>query len=138
MKEAFKLLKNLFINLLLFILATGLLFVFFLLGVGYSIYTAFWKRKVGNGIRILSDYFFISAYSVDQTGNAILGPLWTNVFCVDKTNEELKFGDPDKTISEQLGDNQYFKNLTKTGRFLCKVLNFIDANHVEKASTYYN
>ena len=75
--------------------------------------------------------FWKYSVSIDQTINAISGPLLTKVLLKDKTI--FPFGDMDKTISYNMGKNKHFKNLNLAGLLVCNCLHLIDKNHVEKA-----
>ena len=63
-----------------------------------------------------------------------------NVTCAHLFNDTLikkggyQFGNPDDTISRVLGKNKSTYTLTKAGRMLADLLNFIDKNHVENAA----
>lgn len=71
------------------------------------------------------------AISEDQYGNT-LGQHMFNDLLITKDSKNL-FGNPDETISSVLGKNKKAGTLTRLGKAVCAVLNFIDKNHVEKA-----
>ena len=79
----------------------------------------------------LSDYFWICALSIDQTGNAICMHLFNDLLI--KANGH-RFGNPDETVSYVLGMNKKTDTLYLLGRMLADVLGWIDKNHVEKAA----
>ena len=73
------------------------------------------------------------AISIDQTINAISGPLLDSLFLINKG--VFMFGDMDKTISYNLGKNKEANNLNKFGLIICWILDKIDKkidNLVEK------
>jgi len=77
-------------------------------------------------------YFLQIAISYDQLGNAVLGPLFNAVL---KKRGGYYFGNPDETISFILGQNKKRGRLTRLGRWIADLLNKIDPNHVEDATS---
>lgn len=65
---------------------------------------------------------------IDQIGNVLLGEFLNNYLV---TSPIHKFGDVDETISYVLGKNE--KVLTKLGRLIYNILEFLDPGHMEKA-----
>lgn len=107
-------------NFLLIILAILLLFIFGVFGFIFTIVSFSGDYK----------YFLDIAITLDILGCVILrGPL--NKWFIQETGH--KFGGIE-TISKVLGINKYNKTLKKPGIVLCNILNFLDKNHVEKAS----
>ena len=80
---------------------------------------------------IISRLLYFLAYSVDQLGNVLGATLFNDTLI--KGKDKYEFGNPDITISAALGENKHRGTLTKLGVLLCKLLNFIDKDHVEKA-----
>jgi hypothetical protein len=78
----------------------------------------------------LGNYWFVMAVSVDQLGNVVMSTLFNDMM-IKKYGH--KFGDEDQTVSMVLGVNKAMGTLTKFGKFIADVLNFIDKDHVEKA-----
>lgn len=76
-----------------------------------------------------NDYLFRLAYSIDQLGNVLCGPLFEMTLV--KSNEYYKFGNPDDTISYVIAVNKSKDNLSKTGKVLDWILNFIDPGHTD-------
>ena len=111
-------------GILLLILAIALSII--LLPIGW-LYTFFTLRAKPER---LNSYAKTIALSIDQLGNVVLSNLFNDILI---KNEGYKFGDEDETISKVLGANKESNTLTKLGRWLADVLNWIDKDHVEKA-----
>jgi len=111
------------INFILFIIAL-LLFAFLaIIGFVYAV--------VKNFFAGLSQYFWLCALSLDQTGNTFCQMLFNDVLI--KKNGH-KFGNPDQTVSYVLGINLKQETISTTGKIIAAILNFIDKNHVQKAA----
>lgn len=115
--------KDLFVNIILLILALLLAVVLFPVGWVHGLIT------LRLSISRLSHYFLTIALSIDQLGNVILAPLFNQIMI--KRNG-YKFGDEDETISYVLGRNQITETLSKLGNLLANLLDFIDKNHCAK------
>jgi len=76
------------------------------------------------------------AIGQDQYGN-VLGQYLFNDVLITKDSQH-KFGNTDETISSVLGKNKAANTLTKLGTGVAAILNFIDKDHVEKASNSPN
>ena len=109
-------------GILLFIVACILLF---LLSPLFIIYALF--RSVN-----ISKYFHNVAFSIDQLGNVMGSPIMNDLLL--KKGSLKLYGDPDETISYVTGVNYKAKTLTSFGYFIAHTLDFIDKDHVEKAS----
>jgi 8-oxo-dGTP diphosphatase len=70
------------------------------------------------------------AYSIDQLGNVVMKDAFNKWLIKDKG---YKFGNPDETVSSVLGKNKQAKTLTKSGKFLDKILNWLDNGHSVKS-----
>ena len=81
----------------------------------------------------LGGYWFVIALSIDQLGNVVMSTLFNKILI---TKYGHKFGDEDQTVSMVLGVNKAIGTLTKLGKLIADILNFIDPNHVEKAIEY--
>lgn len=81
--------------------------------------------------QVISRLLYFLAYSVDQLGNVLSATLFDDLLI--KGKNKYKFGNPDITISAVLGENKHRGTLTKAGVLLCRLLNLIDKDHVEKA-----
>jgi hypothetical protein len=77
-------------------------------------------------VRIIQDYYFKLAISLDQLGNVVMSGLFNAIIIKSKDNQ---FGNPDETISSVLGKNLRTNTLTLLGRILNAILNRIDDNH---------
>lgn len=81
-----------------------------------------WKR--------LDGYFREEAVAIDRFGNSQYRSLFNAWFVADGG---YPHGNINETISSVLGKNEYFGKLTKTGKVLVSILNFIDKNHCAKS-----
>lgn len=75
-------------------------------------------------------YFKSTAVNIDRFGNREFRTLFNRTL-IQKTG--YRFGDERETISSVLGKNERDKTLTKCGKVLVKILNFIDKNHCIKS-----
>jgi len=118
------------INLILAIMARIL---FVLISPISFIYVVFikekftWKRLFG--------YWRSTAISIDRYGNYEFRSLWNATL---KNEYGYEFGDFRETISSALGKNQRDKTLTKTGKILATILDFLDKNHCKKSITLFD
>ena len=78
----------------------------------------------------LGKWWFVMAISVDQLGNVVMSTMFNDIL-ISKYGH--RFGDEDQTVSMVLGVNKAMGTLTRLGKFIADVLNFIDKDHVEKA-----
>jgi 8-oxo-dGTP diphosphatase len=76
-------------------------------------------------------YFFKVAVSLDQLGNVIMAPLFNHILI---ESEGKQFGDEDETISNIIGQNKSTNTLRFLGKFIAKILNKLERDHVEKAA----
>ncbi len=111
-------------GLILHIVAKILKFILGFVLWPYGIVRSLCKREFNSWNKWL-------ALSEDQYGNT-LGQYLFNDLLITKDSKHL-FGNIDETISSVLGKNKKAGTLTRLGRSLSFVLNFIDKNHVEKA-----
>lgn len=79
---------------------------------------------------ISNNYFMQTAIDIDRFGNRNFRTLFN--FSLQKNG--YKFGNVNETISSALGKNEKAGTLTKTGRIVCTILNFLDKNHCEKST----
>ena len=112
-------------NFLLIFVAIILLVPFGLLGTIYALFN----------VRPLSDYWRGIAESLDQLGNHVCGPMFNQWMTRNieeseyHTGESYPFGNIDETVSSALGKNQERGTLTKSGKWLNRLLNKLDKNH---------
>jgi len=67
-----------------------------------------------------------SAISIDLIGNTIAEQMFNDIFIT-------KFGNSAETISSVLGKNQQSNTLTKIGKGLSNILDYIDKDHCKKS-----
>ena len=84
------------------------------------------NRKYGN----TKGYFRSTALSIDIWANREFRTLWNDKL---KIASGYKFGRENETISSALGKNERDKTLSKTGKLLVKILDFLDKNHCIKS-----
>lgn len=121
--------RNLFISFFLFILAEIIFATLSVIGFFWTIFKLFYKTSFKNGINGLSGYFFSLALSKNQSGAVAFKGLFNDTLI---KNTKVPFGDEDKQISEVLGWNERYFELTKVGKLLIKILNKLDPKHCEK------
>ena len=83
-------------------------------------------RKNGS----VKGYFRGTALSLDIWANKEFRTLWNAQL---RTEEGYEFGVIGETISSALGKNQRDGTLTKKGKTLVAILDFLDENHCEKS-----
>lgn len=113
------------INLLLALVSV---FLFLLLEPISFVYVLFFKEKPS--LKRFSGYWRNFAVAVDKFGNHQYKSLFN---CFLRTEQGYEFGDFRETISSALGKNQRDKTLSKSGKVLTGILDFIDKNHCEKS-----
>ena len=113
------------INLLLALVSVSL---FLLLEPISFVYVIFIKEKFQFGR--LSGYWRDFAVAVDRFGNYQYRSLFNRLL---RTKHGYEFGDFRETISSALGKNQRDDTLSKSGKILTAILDFIDKNHCEKS-----
>jgi hypothetical protein len=82
---------------------------------------------------ISNEYFKQTAIDIDRFGNRNFRCLLN--FTLQKNGYE--FGNVNETISSALGKNQRDFTLTKIGKVLCSILDFIDKNHCQKSINHF-
>lgn len=92
------------------------------------IYVIFIKKKFT--WKRLNGYFREEAVAIDRFGNYQYRSLFNAWFVTEKGYQH---GNINETISSVLGKNEYLGTLTKIGKSLVKILNFIDKNHCAKS-----
>lgn len=118
--------KNIFLAILLLIVAIFLFGVLLIPAILWGIVASFWKRKFKNGTNEVAKWFYAWALSIDQLGNVVCKELFNDALI---TPSGIEFGNPDETISSVLGKNKVKNTLTKTGLALVWTLNKLDPNH---------
>lgn len=102
-----------FIALILFVPLTIINFFVVLFNYGLK-----WK--------IANQFFYETAVDIDRFANRNFRTLWNTTL---RVKSGYRFGDDRETISSALGKNKRDKTLSKTGRVLCEVLDFLHENH---------
>jgi len=80
--------------------------------------------------KVLKGYFYETAIDIDRFGNRNFRTLLNSTLIKE---QGYKFGDSRETISSALGKNKLNKTLTKTGKVVCAILDFLDKNHCVKS-----
>ena len=84
------------------------------------------NKKYGN----TKGYFRNTALSIDIWANFEFRTLWNTKLRIDGGYE---FGKTGETISSALGKNERDGTLSKKGKLLVKILDFLDENHCENS-----
>jgi len=79
----------------------------------------------------ISEYFHKVAFSIDQLGNTMGGPIMNDVLI---TKDGYKYGCEDETISYATAVNLYSNTLSPAGLALARILDMIDKGHMEDAA----
>jgi hypothetical protein len=80
--------------------------------------------------KVIDGYFLQTAADIDRFGNSNLRTLF-NLTLIKENG--YKFGKIQETISSVLGKNQRDNTLTKTGKILVLILDFISRDHCKKS-----
>lgn len=75
-------------------------------------------------------YFRTTAVNIDKFGNREFRSLWNITL---RQSHGYAFGNINETISSALGKNQRDGTLSRTGKILAGILDFIDKNHCQKS-----
>ncbi|UGU14418.1 hypothetical protein LS482_11950 [Sinomicrobium kalidii] len=118
------------IGILLFAISVVLFITTCPIGLLYGVF----YTTVRNSVRGLGEYALRIAITVDQSGNVVMQHL-LNLLLIKKGG--YKFGNRDETISSAIGKNVQLKTLSGFGRFIDKVLDFIDPNHSLNSIDYH-
>ena len=86
--------------------------------------------KYGAKWKVVDEFFHQTAVDIDRFGNRNFRTLLNATL---RKENGYKFGDERETISSALGKNKRDKTLTKTGKILCSILDFLDENHCLKS-----
>jgi len=86
--------------------------------------------KYGLTFKTINSYFHETAIDIDRFGNRNFRTLWNMTL---RTKDGYKFGDDRETISSAIGKNKRDNTLTKIGKVICSVLDFLDENHCLKS-----
>jgi len=113
-------------KLLILTIAVILFWVFSPIFILYAIIRLAFKPK------LLGNYFFMTAFGIDQLGCVMGAPLMNDVLL--KKDATKKYGNPDETISHVTGCAYVEMKLRSTGYFVAHCLDTAEKNHVEKAA----
>jgi len=80
--------------------------------------------------KTLNGFFRQTAIDIDRFGNHNFRTLLNLTL---RTKEGYEFGNFKETISSALGKNQRDNTLTKTGKIICKILDFLHKEHCLKS-----
>ena len=111
------------LNYILLITASILKIILTPLLYSYGVIKAYKKKE-------LDKYNLELAISKDHYGNVLSNYLFNDILIKP---EGYKFGNINETISSVLGKNKESNTLKVLGKFISKVLDLIDKNHVEKS-----
>lgn len=117
----------------LFLLANILAFPLFFAGFVAGVVKSFYNHHFDTGVRNLDQKFLTLAKSIDKYGNVVCAELF-NYTLITK-DAPVKFGRIEQTISAVIGHNELAGTLTRTGKALVYVLNWIDPNHTKDAAS---
>lgn len=121
---------NLIINLLLFIIAPALEIVLMPINVLFVFFKD-WKNKGFKGALIgLSSYFKESAVRKDIYLCAEYRTFWNIIL---KTKQGKEIGVNNRTLSADLGEQDFEGTMSRTGAILNLILFLIERNHCRKA-----
>lgn len=88
------------------------------------------KSKTRGWFRVLGRYFQSTARNLDIFGASEFRTLWNAILIKENG---VKFENSGKTISYYLGANQANNSLSKFGKIIAFICDFLDKNHCEKA-----
>lgn len=96
-----------------------------------NIIAVVWKNaKVKGFWKTVDSYFMTGAVDIDRFGNHNFRTLWNATL---RKSGGYKFGNINETISSALGKNQRDKTLSKPGKMLAGLLDWIDKKHCKKS-----
>lgn len=121
---------NLLINLLLFLIAPVLEIILMPINVVFVFFRD-WKNKGFKGaLKGISNYFKESAIRKDVYLCSEYRTLWN---CTLKTKKGKEIGVNNRTLSADLGEQDFEGTMSKTGAILNLILFLIERNHCRKA-----
>lgn len=120
-------------NLMLLLVAIILALILFPLGFVFTIFEAIRRRKKTKFFTYLSKACREGALAIDRLGNVVCRDM-LNAFFIKHGG--YYFGRQGETISSALGRNLLRGTLTKAGRLLASILDFIDPNHCINSIDY--
>lgn len=119
-------------GLLLYLASCLLGIILIPVGIIFGFFKTFYHEHVGNAFTKANAKFLKMAIGTDIFGN-VYGEELLNATLITKDSEHL-FGEFGITISEVLGWNQINGTLSRTGKCVAGILNFIQKDHCIKAT----
>lgn len=86
--------------------------------------------KTQSFLKVIDGFFLSTAVDIDKFGNRNFRTLFNATL---KKSNGIAFGKMDETISSVLGKNQRDNTLSKTGKILANLLDWIDTDHCKKS-----
>lgn len=125
-----KILFNLFVNLLLFLIAPVLELILMPVNVVVVFAKDWQKRGFKSALKGISNYFKESAIRKDVYLCSEYRTLWN---CTLRTREGKRIGVNNRTLSADLGEQDFEGTMSRTGAVLNLILFLIERNHSRKA-----
>lgn len=116
-------------SLILFFVAIVLFMVLAPIGLLFELVVMIFRFRINRNR--FNQFFRTIAISIDQLGNVVCASLF-NATLITKASF-YHFGDEDDTISEVIGRNKLAGTLSRMGKWLDGLLDWIDPNHSIKA-----
>lgn len=124
--------KKIWINIILFFVATSLLMTIGVFGLIFAIFWTIINFRKYSFIKFWGDFLYSINLGIDKIGNVMLGVFLNQFFIHDKSI--YPFGSVKHTISNVLAVNLiHHNNVTKFGQILVDILEFLDPGHMEKS-----
>lgn len=102
--------------------------IFIPIALIYTVVRSIYQRKFfAEGLPDINAKFMSMAIAFDMYGNVVGKEIFNDILIKDKKIHP--FGKKGETVSEAIGWNKKWNNLTKTGKRLDAILDFFDENH---------
>ena len=108
--------------------------ILFTLTIPIGLIYGFFYKLVTKSIKGIGEFSLKISISLDQLGNVLMQHLLNELMIV---KGGYKFGNRDETISSVLGKNIERKTLSKSGKFLNSILDFMELGHSLNSIDYY-
>lgn len=118
-------------GILLFVLSNLLGCILLPFGILYGLFKSFYQRHFNTGMQRADKKLYTMAASLDKYANVVCAEIFNDIFIT--STSEHPFGKIEQTISAVLGHNLQAGTLTRAGRMLNDILDFIDPGHTLKA-----
>lgn len=126
---------NLFINLVLFLIDPFLELLLMPVNVLFVFFKDWKKIGFKSALKGISNYFKESAIRKDVYLCSEYRTLWNATL---KTQKGKKIGMNNRTLSADLGEQDYNATMSRTGAILNLILFLIERNHCRKSLEFYN